>query len=415
MQGCLGGVNRQINENFEKVEFRTDYPWGEVVQRIARRAALRGTQVVVEVPPEAQVHQTKQYKTLSEDENWTSIKIDGCTHGQRLIVPGPSGIHTVGYCKVEWEYFAANVRIRSKSSDKCSAQHMHVCTQTMLDHADQGCRTSQVSRRLLNAVQFRAPSDGRLVSMPVNTPKGRIDRVIVSLGGMGDGFAEPDGTKGSARIHCQGPLSTCSQEDELIKKLKNACRSDLRTPVLFVASLLRSGERPKEDGGSCVGGDSLPGGKYKCFNVLKSPKRLLKKCAEFSNVYFSLDMPSSCSCWSWPELHALISSSKVRRAKVADHVDATGRLVGRRIVLSNMSDVECLGENFHPFAKRKTECSLFPLNSLGGHLQIAYAALFMLMQGPEEPFVTLRTIAWKGCRYQGTNYGALQEPQTLNN
>ena len=48
--GVLGGsswLNRQINENFEKVEFRTDYLWGEVVQRIARRAALKGTQVVV--------------------------------------------------------------------------------------------------------------------------------------------------------------------------------------------------------------------------------------------------------------------------------------------------------------------------------------------------------------------------------
>ena len=109
-----------------------------------------------------------------------------------------------------------------------------------------------------------------------------------------------------------------------------------------------------------MGGDSLPGGKYKRFrSVLKSLKRLLKKCAEFSNVYFSLDMPSSCSCWSWPELHALISSSKVRRAKVADHVDATGRLVGRRIVLSNMSDVERLEANFSTFAERKTECSLF--------------------------------------------------------
>ena len=49
----------------------------------------------------------------------------------------------------------------------------------------------------------------------------------------------------------------------------------------------------------------------------------------------------------------------MRRAKVADHVDATGRLVGRRIVLSNMSDVERLGANFSTFAERKTECSLF--------------------------------------------------------
>ena len=103
--------------------------------------------------------------------------------------------------------------------------------------------------------------------MPVNIPKGRTDRVIVSLDGMGDGFAEPDGMKGSAQIQCQEPLSTCSQEDELIKKLKNVCRSDLRTPVLFVASFLRSGERPKEVGGSCVGGDSLPGANINALEV----------------------------------------------------------------------------------------------------------------------------------------------------
>ena len=183
--------------------------------------------------------------------------------------------------------------------------------------------------------------------MPANIPKGRIGRVVVHLGGAGDGFAESDGRKGCARVRCREPLGTCTQEDELIKKMKRACKGDLRTPVLFVASLLRSGERPKDVGGSCVEGDSLQEGKYKRFrSVLKSLKRLLKKCAEFSNVYFSLDMPSSCSCWSWPELHALISSSKVKRAKVADHVDATGRLVGRRIVLSNMSDVECREANF---------------------------------------------------------------------
>ena len=338
--GVLGGsswLNRQVAENFEKVEFRTDYPWGEVVQRIARRAAQGETQVIVEVPPEAQIHQTKQYHMLLEDEKWTSVKIDGCTHGQRMVVPGPSGIHTVGYCKVEWEYFAANVKIRPKLSDKCTSNHVHVCQQTMHDHADKGCRTgrtSQISRRLLNALKFQAPSDGRLVSMPANIPKGRIDRVVVSLDGAGDGLAEPEGTKGCARIQCREPVCTCTQEDELIQKLRKACRGDLRTPVLFVASLLRSGERPEGVEGSCVGGEAPSGGKYKRFrSVLKSLKRLLKKCAEFSNVYFSLDMPSSCSCWSWPELHALIASSKVKRVKVADHVDATGRLIGRIVGL----------------------------------------------------------------------------------
>ena len=335
-------------------------PGGRSSKALRTKIVQKGIQVIVEVLPEAQIRRTKQYKMLSEDENWASVKIDGCTHGQRLIVPGPGGIHAMGYCKVEWEYFAANVKLRPKLSDRCSAKHTHICQQTIHDHADKGYRTGQVSRRLLNALQFRAPSDGRLVSIPANIPKGRIDRVVVNLDGAGDGFAEPNGTKGCARIQCREPMSTCSQEDELVKKLKSACRGELRTPVLFVASLLRSGERPKKVEGSGVGGDSLPGGKYKRFrSVLKSLKRLLRKCAEFSNIYFALEMPSSCSCWSWPELHAFISSSKVRKAKVADHVDATGRLVGRRIVLSIMSDVECLEANFLIFAKRKSECSLF--------------------------------------------------------
>ena len=41
----LGGsswLNRQIDENFEKIEFRTDYPWREVVQSIARKTVQKG-------------------------------------------------------------------------------------------------------------------------------------------------------------------------------------------------------------------------------------------------------------------------------------------------------------------------------------------------------------------------------------
>ena len=45
----------------------------------------------------------------------------------------------------------------------------------------------------------------------------------------------------------------------------------------------------------------------------------------------------------------------MKRVKVADHVDATGRLVGRRIVLSKMTDVEWLERNCHEHAKRKSE------------------------------------------------------------
>ena len=263
---------------------------------------------------------------MSEDDAWTSVKIDRCTHGQRLIVPGPGGAVAVKYCQKVWEYFAAKVKLPPKSSDKCQSDHVHVDDDYMCFHADEGKRTSQVSRRLLNALKFAASSDGRLRAMPVSIPKGPVERVIVNLSDSGIGFAGPKSEKGCARIACRERLGTCAREEELVKQVKKACSNDLRTPVLFVASLLRSGAGPGEVEGSCVGDERCPGRKYKSFRiVLKSLKHLLKKCAEFSNVYFSLDMPSSCPCWSWPELYALVSSSKVKRVKVADHVDATGR------------------------------------------------------------------------------------------
>eukprot|EP00439_Symbiodinium_sp_Y106_P071469 s920_g12.t2 len=133
--GVLGRsswLDRQIVEKIEKVEFRTDYPWEEVAQTIARKASQWKTQVIVEVPPEAQVQQTKQYKMLSEDDAWTSIKIDGCTHGQRMVLPGPSGIHTIGCRKVGWEYLTANAKIWPKLSDKFRSDHTHVCQRSML-------------------------------------------------------------------------------------------------------------------------------------------------------------------------------------------------------------------------------------------------------------------------------------------
>ena len=217
--------------------------------------------MIVEVPPEAAVHQTKQYKMLTEDELWVSIKIDGCTHGQRLVMPLREGDQSLAYCKVGWEYLAANIKIWPKLSDKCRSDHTHASQECMHEHAEKGRRTSQVSRRLLNALQFRAPNEGRLVSMPVSIPKGRVDRVIVTLDGAGDGFAEPKGAQGCARIRRREPLGTCAREDELIQKISKSCRNDLRTPVLFVASLLRSGEGPGEVQRSCVGGESCPGGK----------------------------------------------------------------------------------------------------------------------------------------------------------
>ena len=54
--GVVGGISwidRRIIKKSQKIEFRTDYPWREVVQRIAPAAAKSGTQIIVEVPPEA--------------------------------------------------------------------------------------------------------------------------------------------------------------------------------------------------------------------------------------------------------------------------------------------------------------------------------------------------------------------------
>ena len=89
--------------------------------------------------------------------------------------------------------------------------------------------------------------------MPASIPKGRIDRVVVSLDGAGDGFAEPKDAQGCARIQCREPIGTCAREDELIQKIRKSCRDNPRTPVLFVASLSRSGEGPGGVEGSCVG------------------------------------------------------------------------------------------------------------------------------------------------------------------
>ena len=256
--------------------------------------------MIVEVPPEAEVQQTKQYKMLAEDESWVSVKIDGCTPGQRLVMPFREGDQNLAYCKVG---LAANIQIRPKLSDKCCSNHTHANQECMYEHAEKGRRTSQVSRRLLNALNFRAPNEGRLVSMPVSIPKGRVDRVIVTWDGARDVFVEPKGAKGCVRIRCREPLGTCAREDELIQKISKACRNDLHTPVLFVASLLRSGEGPGEVEGSRVGGKSCPGGKYKqCVEISQAPTE--EVCG---SVYFSLDMPTSCSCWSWPELNYMLS------------------------------------------------------------------------------------------------------------
>ena len=66
---------------------------------------------------------------------------------------------------------------------------------------------------------------------------------------------------------------------------------------------------------------------------------------------------STCSCWSWPELHALLGS-KVHKVKAAEYVDATGRLIGRRCVISNFFDSKCVKEHVPQNAESMSGCSL---------------------------------------------------------
>ena len=116
------------------------------------------------------------------------------------------------------------------------------------------------------------------------------------------------------------------------------------------------GHGPKTE--SLVGGESSPVGKLNEFRgILKLLKRLIKRVRESPRVYFSLDMPSTCSCWSWPELHALLGS-KGFRIKAAECADATGRLTGRRCVISNFLDSEHVRDRFLSCAERQVSCKL---------------------------------------------------------
>ena len=411
--GVLGRsswLDRQIVENFEKVELRTDYPWGEVVQRIARKASQWKTQMIVEVPPEAAVHQTKQYKMLTEDELWVSIKIDGCTRGQRLVMPLPD--QSLAYCKVGWEYLAANIKIWPKLSDKCRSNHTHASQERMHEHAEKGRRTSQVCRRLLNALQFRAPNEGRLVSMPVSIPKGRVDRVIVTLDGAGDGFAERKGAKGCARIRCRNHWVPAHVKTSSSKRSANPAGT-IFTRLCY--SWHRFCDQAK-DLERLKGGKVVSWGEVqtlsKCVEISQTPTE--EVCGVFQRL-FSLDTPTSCSCWSWPELLALVSSSKVKRVKVADHDDATGELIGRRIVLSNMPEVERLETNFSEHVSHKSECSSFRCiddtwRSVAVHVRSLVHAHVRTSRRNHDADHDKRN---RWCR--GTDSRANRKPQTMSN
>ena len=195
--GVLRGtswIDKHIKKSDRKIQFRTEYPWGEVVQRIALAAAKSGTQVIVEIPPEAQVAGTKQYGHLLNKELWKHNVIDdGCSHGQRLLVRDSENLSLVKYCDRRWEFFSANTAMEPKPNDVCKAKHEHACEQDYSDLRTKEVRTSQISRRLLRSLSF-AEGDGKLISMPARKPKSRCDGVVVQFG-----HTSSDNSKGPSR------------------------------------------------------------------------------------------------------------------------------------------------------------------------------------------------------------------------
>ena len=216
-------------------------------------------------------------------------------------------------------------------------------------------RTSQISRRLLRALSFKE-GDGRLISMPAKKLKSGCDGVVVHFG-----HGTADNRRGLSRqfhvLHAEPP-KTVAQETELVAKIKKLSTNKPSTPVLFTASLLRSGGGQSPKAVPLVGGESSSVGKLSEFRgLLRLLKRLMKRFCESPHVYFSLDMPSTCSCWNSPELHALLGS-KGFKVKTAECADATGRLTGRRCVISNFLDSKRVEEKFLSFVERKISCKL---------------------------------------------------------
>ena len=190
------------------------------------------------MPPEAQVADTKQYRLLSNRELWRHNVIDGCSHGQRLLVRDHENQPCVKYCNKKWEFFSANTAMEHKPSDACKAKHNHACEQDCSDLSGKEVRTSQISRRLLRALSFKE-GDGRLISMPAKKPKSGCDGVVVHFG-----HGNTDNRKGPSRqfhvLHVEPP-KTVAQETELVAKIKKLSTDKPSTRVLFTASLLRSG------------------------------------------------------------------------------------------------------------------------------------------------------------------------------
>ena len=154
------------------------------------------------------------------------------------------------------------------------------------------------------------------------------------------------------------PPRNVAQETDLVARIKKLSANEPSTPVLFAASLLRPGGGLGPKAAPLVGGECSSVGKLSEFRgVLRLLKCLMKRFCESPHVYFSLDMPSTCSCWNWHELHALLGSRGFK-VKAAECADATGRLIGRRCVISTFLDSKRVEENFASFVERKLSCKL---------------------------------------------------------
>ena len=247
-RSCTSWVDKKIVKSSQKIESALNKPGGRsskelplLQPRRELRSSLRCRQKLrLPTPNSTGLSRTRSCGdttsstgVLTDNDSWYSWYMI-------MRISRHENQPCVKYCDKKWEFFSADTAMEHKPTDACKAKHNHACEQ---DYSDRG-RTSQVSRRLLQALSFKE-GDGRLISMPAKKPKA--------------GGAVP------------------------------------RLSPWWGVSLLRWAS-----------------------SLLKLLKRLIKRFCESPHVYFSLDVPSTCSCWNWQELHALLGSKgfKVKAAEV---------------------------------------------------------------------------------------------------
>ena len=188
--------------------------------------------------PSRELRSSLKYRLLSNKELWRHNVIDGCSHGQRLLGHDHENLPCVKYCNKKWGFFSAKTAMEKKPTDVCKAKHNHACEQYYSDRSSKEVRTSQVSRRLLQVLSFKE-GDGRMISMPVKKPKNGTSGIIVHFGH--DVPGDRKGDNGRTHVLNVEPPKTVAQETELVAKIKKLSHGKPLTPVLFTASLLRSG------------------------------------------------------------------------------------------------------------------------------------------------------------------------------